>query len=131
MGNGLGIQISADDMFKIKAQPANNKPQWLSLIDSGATKLQDLGIQIGANGDEYSQSVRAKINTDSGLNFKMNTGFNKKQGHNKYFGVGAGYNKTFSNGGNLNLSAGTGFYDGKNTKSLKEEELRRAKFYKQ
>ncbi len=147
MGNGLGIKILTEDLLKIKAAPANNTPQWVGLMNDGAKKLKNLGLQLGARGTEYSQSVRAKADLGNGFHVKANTGFNKDQGHNKYVGVGAGYNKSFSDGGQFSFNAGTGFYDGKNTKSFKtsakysmplfkqkssnEDKLRRAKFYEQ
>jgi len=118
MGNGLGIKVSAEDLLKMGAAPAKNTPQWVGLMNEGAKKLKDLGIQIGADGTEYSQSVRAKADIGNGFHVKANTGFRKGQGHNKYVGVGAGYNKSFSDGGNFSFNAGTGFYDGKNTKSF-------------
>ena len=147
MGNGLGIKISAEDLLKIGVAPANNTPQWVGLMNDGANKLKDLGLQFGADGNEYSQSIRGKADIGKGFHVQANTGFQKNQGHNKYVGVGAGYNKSFSDGGNLNINAGTGFYDGKNTKNVNasvqysrplfkqkssnEDKLRRLQYYKQ
>ena len=71
---------------------------------------------MGADGTDYAQSVRAKVNTDSGFSATARTGFQQGK-HSKYFNVGAGYNKTLNNGGHISLNADTGIYDGKRYKA--------------